>query len=265
MSAVLAVAYAKHGRLHYAAWPGDADRPAPAIGDQVMVDHPTGRRVATVLWGPAEPAEPITVQLPAVLGPATEQDLAQDADSRHRAARARTVARRQVRERNLPMQIVGTEWSPAEARVTIWFAAPHRVDFRELVRALSAELAMRVLLHQVNERERAKLVGGVGVCGRELCCSTFLDRFEPVTIQMARDQHLASDPLRIAGACGRLMCCLRYEHPSYVDFTGAPPGGGDCSAAGSCGPRQSHDEHHPRDEHRPRDEQHPDRRRRGRR
>lgn len=244
MSAVLAVAYVKHGRLHYVAWPGRGEDPAPGIGDQVVVEHPTGRRVATVLWGPAEPAEPLG-DLPKVLGPASEQDLAQDTDARRRAARARTAARRQVRERDLPMQILGTEWSSADARVTIWFAAPHRVDFRELVRSLSAELSMRVLLHQVSERERAKLVGGVGVCGRELCCATFLDRFEPVTIQMARDQHLASDPLRIAGACGRLMCCLRYEHPAYVDFTGTPPGGGgDCSVAGDCGSRRSHEEHH---------------------
>lgn len=244
MSAVLAVAYVKHGRLHYVSWPAPAGAPAPGIGDRVVVAHPTGRRVATVLWGPAEPAEP-PGELPAVLGPASEQDLAQEADARQRAARARTAARRQVRERDLPMQILGTEWSAAEARVTVWFAAPHRVDFRELVRALSAELSMRVLLHQVSERERAKLVGGVGVCGRELCCATFLDRFEPVTLQMARDQHLAADPLRIAGACGRLMCCLRYEHPAYLDFTGAPPGdGAGCSAAGDCGPRHAHEDHH---------------------
>ena len=235
-TAVVAVAYAKHGRLHYVGWTGPADVPAPGVGDRIVVQHPTGRRVATVLWGPAEPVEPISGELPTVLGPATEDDLAQDADSRQRAARARTVARRQVRERGLPMQILGTEWSSTDARVTIWFSAPHRIDFRELVRSLSAELTMRVLLHQVNERERARLVGGVGVCGRELCCTTFLDRFEPVTIQMARDQRLASDPLRIAGACGRLMCCLRYEHPSYLDYTGPPPAGG-CASDGGCGPR----------------------------
>lgn len=241
MSAVLAVAYAKHGRLHYVSWPSIA--PEPVVGDSVVVSLPGGPRVATVLWGPAEPQEPIG-DLPAVLGLASEQDLAEADDAAARAARARLVARRQVRERQLPMQILGTEWSAAEARMTIWFSAPHRVDFRELVRALSAELAMRVLLHQVNERERAKLIGGVGVCGRELCCASFLDRFEPVTIQLARDQNLASDPLRIAGACGRLMCCLRYEHPSYVDYTGRPPGGADCSAADRCATRQQHDQHH---------------------
>lgn len=247
MVSVIAVAYAKHGRLHYASWPPQGGQETAdesvGIGGRVVVDHATGPRVATVLWGPAAPLEPID-GLPATLRLATEQDEAAHEQARERGRRARSVARRQVREAGLPMQVIGAEWSGVDHRVTIWFTAPHRVDFRDLVRSLSAELSMRVLLHRVNERERAKIVGGVGVCGRELCCATFLDKFEPVTIALARDQNLAGDPLRIAGACGRLMCCLRYEHSAYVDYTGRPAEPS-CEVADNCGPRAGHDAAHP--------------------
>ncbi len=238
MGSVIAVAFVKYGRLHYAD-PAGHDL---EVGDRVVIAHPTGPRVATVLWGPTEPMEPVG-ELPKVLRHATDEDAAAADDANRRAIKARTVAKRAIRKRGLPMQVLGSEWVSADQRVTIWFSAPRRVDFRELLRALTAEIGMRVLLRQVNERERAKLVGGVGVCGRELCCSTFLDTFEPITLQMARDQHLGTDPLRIAGACGRLMCCLRYEHPAYVDFTGRASHGGDggCSVADSCGSRAAYE------------------------
>lgn len=241
MPPVVAVAYAKHGRLHYA----DPAGIEVEIGQQVVVAHDDMDRVATVLWGPSEPLDAVGA-LPRVLRPATERDAEVAAEGVRRAARAKVSAKRLIRARGLPMQVLGSEWIARDSRVMIWFSAPNRIDFRELIRALTAEIEMRVLLRQVNERERAKLVGGVGVCGRELCCSTFLDKFEPVTLQMARDQHLGSDPLRISGACGRLMCCLRYEHPSYVHFTGRPPGdeGADCSSAGSCSPRVAHEQAH---------------------
>lgn len=240
MTTVVAVAYVKHGRLHYA----DPSGVPVAIGEQVVVAHPDTERVATVLWGPSEPLDDLH-DLPRVVRAASQADIATSEDARRRAVKAKAAARRLIRERGLPMQILGSEWIGADKRVTVWFAAPRRIDFRELLRALTAEIGMRVLLRQVSERERAKVVGGVGVCGRELCCATFLDGFEPVTLQMARDQNLGVDPLRIAGACGRLMCCLRYEHPSYVHYTGRPPGpGGDCSVADSCGSRAAHDKAH---------------------
>jgi len=241
----MAVAFAKHGRLHYA----DPASHTPSVGDQVVLQLPTDERVATVLWPATDVDEDASwsVGLPTMSRPAGPADIEAAADTLRRSARARAVAKRQVRELGLPMQVVGAEWSPAESRAVIWFSSPRRVDFRTLVRSLSGELQMRVLMRQLNERDRSKLVGGVGVCGRELCCSTFLDRFEPVTLQMARDQDLGGDPLRITGACGRLMCCLRYEHPAYADFTGRPPSpdGPGCADADSCGSRTAHDEMHP--------------------
>ncbi|MGH8918942.1 MAG: PSP1 domain-containing protein, partial [Acidimicrobiales bacterium] len=108
-------------------------------------------------------------------------------------------------------------------RTTIYFTAPHRVDFRALVRDLSATLEGRVELRQLSARDEARLTGGIGSCGRELCCSTFLVDFEPVSVRMAKDQDLPPNPLRISGACGRLMCCLKYEHPLYQDFAAEAP------------------------------------------
>ena len=239
----MAVAFAKHGRLHYA----DPAGHSPAVGDRVVLDLSGRQPVATVLWPGTETTEPIgDVTLPRMLRVATDKDVAAADDAHRRGVRARTAAKRQVREQGLPMQVLGAEHDPVEQLTTLWFAAPHRVDFRQLIRTLSREIGNRVLLRQLGERDRAKLVGGVGVCGRELCCATFLDHFEPITLQMARDQQLGSDPLRISGACGRLMCCLRYEHPAYKDFTGRPPGGADdshggCADAGSCGSRAAHD------------------------
>lgn len=247
MGMVTAVAFAKHGRLHYADAEGHQHL---QVGDRVVLDVSGAsngpERVVTVLWAPTFTPEEMP-GLPRVLRAATDEDVRYADDRHRRAVRARTVAKRQIRELRLPMQVLAADHESADERVTIWFAAPHRVDFRQLLRSLSRELDSRVLLRQVSERERAKVVGGVGVCGRDLCCATFLDRFEPITLQMARDQQLGTDPLRISGACGRLMCCLRYEHPMYKDFTGRPPGGGDdagCAHAGSCGSRTAHDAVH---------------------
>ena len=106
---------------------------------------------------------------------------------------------------------------------TVYFSAPHRVDFRALVRDLAARLRARVELRQIGPRDEARLQGGIGPCGRDLCCATFLKDFEPVSVRMAKDQDLPVNPMRIAGACGRLMCCLKYEHPLYQDFKKKAP------------------------------------------
>jgi cell fate regulator YaaT (PSP1 superfamily) len=105
----------------------------------------------------------------------------------------------------------------------VYFSAPHRVDFRALVRDLAGRLGGRVELRQIGPRDEARLQGGIGPCGRDLCCSTFLKDFEPVSVRMAKDQDLPVNPLRIAGACGRLMCCLKYEHPLYQEFREKAP------------------------------------------
>jgi cell fate regulator YaaT (PSP1 superfamily) len=114
----------------------------------------------------------------------------------------------------------GTEF---DEQIVVYFTAPHRVDFRALVSDLARALRARIDLRQIGSREGAKLTGGLGSCGRDLCCATFLTSFEPVSLRMAKLQDLPANPLRISGACGRLMCCLKYEHPLYAEFAESTP------------------------------------------
>jgi cell fate regulator YaaT (PSP1 superfamily) len=154
---------------------------------------------------------------------ADEDDIAAAAFSRKKRAAARVAARRLIREHELPMKISGVDYVHSTNQTTLYFTAPHRVDFRALVRDLAATLKGRVELRQLSARDEARLTGGIGSCGRELCCSTFLVDFEPVSVRMAKDQDLPLNPMRIAGACGKLMCCLKYEHPLYQEFAAQAP------------------------------------------
>jgi len=215
---MMAVSFERRGRLHYL----DPGPYRPAVGDKVLVPTDTGPEVAECIWAPTWIDDEIG-GLPVCAGPATDADLAQDEHNRARRAEAKVVARRLVREHNLPMKVIAADYVAAAGQLTIYFSAPHRVDFRALVRDLSGRLQARIELRQVGPRDEAKLQGGIGPCGRDLCCSTFLKDFEPVTIRMAKDQDLPVNPMRIAGACGRLMCCLKYEHPLYMDFRKSAP------------------------------------------
>ena len=145
---------------------------------------------------------------------------------RQRKAEAMVAATRLIRDHELPMSVIAVDHvfeTSQGARTSIYFTAPHRVDFRSLVRDLGSTLRCRVELRQVSARDCARVQGGVGSCGRDLCCATFLADFEPVTIRMAKDQDLTLNPMRVSGACGRLMCCLAYEHPLYQDFEVSAP------------------------------------------
>ena len=125
------------------------------------------------------------------------------------------------------MKVMGVDYLDSgtdfDELIVIYFTAPHRVDFRALVSDLARALQARIDLRQVGSRDGARLVGGLGSCGRDLCCATFLTDFEPVSLRMAKLQDLPANPLRISGACGRLMCCLKYEHPLYVEFAQSAP------------------------------------------
>jgi cell fate regulator YaaT (PSP1 superfamily) len=161
--------------------------------------------------------------LPVLVGLAGEADLTRLEHSRRRRAQARVAAKRLIREHQLGMKVVGVDYLPETEHVTIYFSAPERVDFRQLVRDLSRTLEARVELRQLSPRDEARVQGGIGPCGRDLCCATFLKDFEPVSVRMAKDQDLPLNPLKISGACGRLMCCLKYEHPLYQKFQETAP------------------------------------------
>jgi len=218
---ICAVAFQRQGRLYYA----DPGALMPRVGDQVLYPTDDGAEVAEVVWAP-EWADDVD-GLPVLVGLAGSTDLEAAAESRRKRAHARVAARRLIREHDLPMKVSGVDYVADGNRTTVYFTAPHRVDFRALVRDLAATMNGRVELRQLSARDEARLTGGIGSCGRELCCSTFLVDFEPVSLRMAKDQDLPLNPMRISGACGRLMCCLKYEHPLYQEFAAQAPAIGD--------------------------------------
>jgi cell fate regulator YaaT (PSP1 superfamily) len=223
MGMVCAVTFQQHGRLYYA----DPGALALQIGDLVLYPTNEGPEVAQIVWAPQYVSDDIG-GLPVLVGIAGAEDLDRAAVGRKKRAAARVAAKRLIREHDLPMKVSGVDYLAERNHTTIYFTAPHRVDFRALVRDLAATLHSRVELRQLSARDEARLTGGIGSCGRELCCSTFLVDFEPVSVRMAKDQDLPLNPLRISGACGRLMCCLKYEHPLYQQFEAKAPAVGSC-------------------------------------
>ena len=221
MGMMMAVSFERYGRLYYL----DPGGHEPKIGDRVLVPTDSGPEVAQCVWAPQWISEDVG-GLPVCAGLADEEDLERDERNRRLRAESRLAARRLIREHALPMKLIAVDYVATTNVVTVYFSAPHRVDFRLLVRDLAARLRSRVELQQIGPRDEARLQGGIGSCGRDLCCATFLKDFEPVSVRMAKDQDLPVNPMRIAGACGRLMCCLKYEHPLYQDFKQkAPPTG----------------------------------------
>ena len=226
MGQLCAVSFNRYGRLFYV----DPGEHRPKVGDLVLVPTDDGPEVAECVWAP-EWTDEDTTGFPRLLGLAGEADVRRDEQIRQAKANAKVAAKRLIRTHELPMKVVAIDHVPGTgvagtasgAKTTIYFTAPHRVDFRALVRDLGATLKCRVELRQLSARDSARVQGGIGSCGRDLCCATFLTDFEPVTIRMAKDQDLPLNPMRIAGACGRLMCCLKYEHPLYQRFQASAP------------------------------------------
>ena len=221
----MAVSFERYGRLYYL----DPGHRSYAVGDKVLVPTESGPEVAECVWAPEwiDPAETGFADLPVCAGPATPADLDRDDANRRRRAEARLVAKQLIKKNNLPMKVVGVDYIDSGGKfdqlVVIYFTAPERVDFRVLVGELARSLRARIDLRQIGARDTARILGGIGNCGRDLCCATFLKSFEPVSLRMARLQDLPPNPMRISGACGRLMCCLKYEHPLYTKFASEAP------------------------------------------
>lgn len=170
--------------------------------------------------GASSPTEPgqSAKGLRRVLRKATEEDLAKQEKNRGREAEAFTIAQDMITERELPMKLIRVEYSFDAARATFFFFSETRVDFRELVKDLAYKLKSRIEMRQIGVRDVARMIGGFGPCGRELCCSSFLKNFEPVSIRMAKKQEMVLNPAKISGVCGRLLCCLSYEYEMYDEI-----------------------------------------------
>jgi cell fate regulator YaaT (PSP1 superfamily) len=184
------------------------------VGDEVVVQTERGPDLGTVVSPPTEREDGESLR--PVLRRATEED--KEAASRccHRAGGALEEARRQVARLGLPMKLLGAEYNLDGGRLTLYFSAEGRVDFRDLVRELASVFRARIEMRQVGPRDESKILGGIGQCGQELCCHRWLTEFTPVSIRMAKEQDLALNPLKISGLCGRLLCCLSYEMGQYV-------------------------------------------------
>jgi len=186
--------------------------------DRVIVETARGIEIGTVRITAREvPESELQAPLKRVLRLATEADRQVEERNRELARRAQSLCIQSVRRLGLPMKVIQAEYTFDAGQVTIYFAAENRVDFRELVRDLAGQLRCKVQLHQVGARDQAKMIGGVGPCGLTLCCSTFLTEFQPISMKMAKDQSLFLNPVKFSGVCGKLMCCLRYEHENYLE------------------------------------------------
>lgn len=193
-------------------------------GDHVIIDTARGAEFGICAGGNHTiPFRDVVAPLRKVLRRTTPQDEKIVADNRAKEKRAYDVCLQKIADHQLDMQLVSTEVAFDGSKILFYFTADERVDFRELVKNLASVFHTRIELRQIGVRDKAKMVGGLGICGRPFCCASFLDDFQPVSIKMAKTQNLSLNPTKISGTCGRLMCCLKYEQDAYEDLIRTSP------------------------------------------
>jgi len=193
-------------------------------GDKVIVETDRGRAMATVVTPPREIEDSKAPDgLKSVLRMATEEDLTLSQTNSAREKDAHRYCVQKINERQLEMKLVRAEYAFDGSKIIFFFTADGRIDFRELVKDLAHHFHTRIEMRQIGVRDEAKIVGGLGICGRELCCCSFLTQFNPVSVKMAKEQGLALNPSKISGQCGRLLCCLGYEFETYSELRKALP------------------------------------------
>lgn len=207
----------------------DAGNIEAKAGDLVVIETDFGLDTGVLLEEIVEAAPKNGQQKPAhkIVRVTTPEDMEKIKGMAERELEARNVCVEEIQKAGLNMKLISARFSFDGSKVTFCYTAESRVDFRQLVRSLAARLRTRIELRQVGVRDEARLFGGVGQCGRRLCCATFLSGFEPVSIRMAKEQGLPLNPLKISGICGRLFCCLKYEFDYYHDVRGRMPQAGD--------------------------------------
>jgi len=185
-------------------------------GDRVIVETEKGRGIGAVVREPRDvPDGELPEGMKQIIRSATQEDLESADRNTTREKDARAYCLKKIIERGLDMKLIRVEYLFDGSKAIFYFTADGRIDFRELVKDLAYAFHTRIEMRQVGVRDEAKMVGGIGICGRELCCSSFLREFEPVSVKMAKEQNLALNPIKISGQCGRLLCCLGYEFETY--------------------------------------------------
>ncbi len=217
MPTVVGIRFKKASKIYYF----DPVNTGVKQGDAAIVETARGVEYGDVVIGPREvEAGSIVSPLKPVMRKATAADAEKMADNRVREKEAFNICLRKIKNHDLPMRLIDVEFTFDVNKIIFYFTAEGRIDFRELVKDLAAVFRTRIELRQIGVRDEAKMLGGIGCCGRPLCCATFLGDFEPVSIRMVKDQGLSLNPTKISGICGRLMCCLKYENHMYCNGGG---------------------------------------------
>ncbi len=225
MQEVVGVVFRRLGKIYHF----DPDGLSLLPGDHVVVRTQKGTEMGEVEEAPFKLEEEHIVQpLKKVVRRANEDDLSRLEENRAQEAEAFKYAKDRIDELKLAMQLFQVERAFDGHKMTFYFTAENRVDFRDLVKELAGHFKIRIDLRQIGVRDKAKMVGGFGHCGQNLCCSMWLNDLNPVSIRMAKEQGLSLNPVKISGVCGRLMCCLQYEYEAYKDFNKRAPGKGKC-------------------------------------
>jgi cell fate regulator YaaT (PSP1 superfamily) len=217
--AIVGVQFRPVGQVHTY----DAGALPLRCGDRVVVQVNRGTGLATVAIAPRPAAAGEMAGLPRVIKKADAREHAREENNLRRAADAHRICAHRIRERRLEMKLIRTECVFDASKMIFYFFSEARVDFRDLVRDLAQTLHTRIEMKQIGNRDETKVIGGVGPCGRELCCSSWLREFSSVSVKMAKEQGLSLNPSKLAGMCGRLKCCLRYEYDTYLELGRALP------------------------------------------
>ena len=224
MTKVVGVRFRNVGKIYYFS-PKDYEI---KTGDHVIVETARGIEYGKVVLAPREVGEEDVVHpLKEVLRVATKEDDEREAQNRVREREAFKICQKKIREHGLEMKLIDAEYTFDNNKVLFYFTADGRIDFRELVKDLASVFRTRIELRQIGVRDETKIRGGIGICGRPLCCHTYLSEFAPVSIKMAKEQNLSLNPTKISGVCGRLMCCLTNEEETYEELNRQLPGVGD--------------------------------------
>ena len=220
MSTVIGVRFKRAGKVYFF----DPGALPVVAGGNVVVETARGLEFGEVVTPAREvPDEQIVQPLRPVVRVATEQDVRNARRNAESEKSAFSICQEKIAAHGLEMKLVDVEYTFDNAKIIFYFTANGRVDFRALVKDLASVFKTRIELRQIGVRDEAKMVGGLGICGRPFCCSTFLNGFQPVSIKMAKEQGLSLNPVKISGTCGRLMCCLKYEQEAYLDLLRTTP------------------------------------------
>ena len=224
MIKVIGVRFRQAGKIYYFS-PGKLKINR---GDHVIVETARGVEYGYVVVGNRDVEDDRVVQpLKPVIRMATEQDDQQAAANKEKEKEAFKICKEKIKKHGLEMKLIDTEYTFDNNKVLFYFTADGRIDFRELVKDLASVFKTRIELRQIGVRDETKILGGIGICGRALCCNTHQSEFLPVSIKMAKEQNLSLNPTKISGVCGRLMCCLKHEQETYEDLNSRLPGIGD--------------------------------------